>query len=141
LHPAYNWVKSEKGIGADVFKRFFGQKPEEEPKQDKGTTQEQTRKELKQDKGTVQEQTGKEPASEPRFNFLQRTRQFFNRMGATVEQTDTITDALWDELEEELLAADIGPHTTAWLMDRLRQRVTEERMDTGAQVQRALRKN
>lgn len=122
-----------------MFKRFFGQKPEEEPKQDKGATQEQTGKELKQDKGTAQEQTGKEPASEQRFNFLQRTRQFFNRVGNTVEQTDAITDALWDELEEELLAADVGPHTTGWLIDRLRQRVTEERMHTGAQIQRALR--
>ncbi len=122
-----------------MFKRFFGQKPEEEPKQDKGATQEQTEKELKQDKGAAQEQTGKEPTSGQRFNFLQRTRQLFNRMGNTVEQTDVITDALWDELEEDLLAADVGPHTTELLMDRLRQRVTEERMHTGAQVQRALR--
>jgi fused signal recognition particle receptor len=111
-------------IGVDVFNRFFGQKPEEEPKQDKGT---------------AQERTGKEPATEQRFNFLQRTRQLFNRIGTTVEQSDTITDALWDELEEELLAADVGPSTTLWLMDRLRQRATEEHMRTGAQIQRALR--
>jgi fused signal recognition particle receptor len=137
-----------------VFKRLFGQKPEEEPKQDKGTAQEQTAKELKQDKvtaqeqtakelkqdkGTTQEQTAKEPVPGQRFNFLQRTRQLFNRMGSTVEQTDIITDALWDELEEDLLAADVGPHTAELLMDRLRQRVTEEHMQTGAQVQRALR--
>jgi fused signal recognition particle receptor len=107
-----------------VFNRFFGQKPEEEPKQDKGA---------------AQERAGKEPASEQRFGFLQRTRQFFNRIGTTVEQTDTITDALWDELEEELLAADVGPSTTLWLMERLRRRADEEHMRTGAQVQRALR--
>src|SRR5213076_119572 len=52
---------------------------------------------------------------------------------------DTITDALWDELEEELLAADVGPHTTGWLITRLRQRASEERMSTGTQVQQALR--
>src|SRR5205807_6199312 len=39
----------------------------------------------------------------------------------------------------ELLAADVGPNTTDWLMKRLRQRATEEGMRTGAQIQRALR--
>src|SRR5207244_5548654 len=41
--------------------------------------------------------------------------------------------------EETLLGADVGPSTTMWLLDRLKERVTQEHMKTGAQVQRALR--
>lgn len=107
-----------------MLNRFFGQKPQEEPQQPAGAAQER-----------VQEK----PESEQRFAFLSRTRQLFGRMGKTVQQTDTITETLWDDLEEELLAADVGPSTTAWLIERLRQRVDEEHFTTGAQVQRALR--
>lgn len=76
---------------------------------------------------------------EKRFNFLSRTRQLFSRLGNTVQSTDVITDSLWDELEESLLGADVGPSTTIWLLDQLRERVEVERMRTGAQVQNALR--
>jgi len=107
-----------------VFNRFFGQKPQEDPKRDQGP---------------AQERTEESPAPEQRFGFLGRTRQLFNRMGSTVQETDTITDSLWDDLEESLLGADVGPSTTLWLIDRLRQRVAEENLRTGAQVQRALR--
>jgi fused signal recognition particle receptor len=107
-----------------VLNRFFGQKPQEDPKQDQGA---------------AQERAGKTPGSEQRFNFLSRTRQLFNRVSSTVEETDTITEDLWIELEEALLGADVGPTTSLWLIDRLRQRATEEHMRTGAQVQHALR--
>jgi len=103
-----------------VLNRFFGQKSQEEVKRDKDTEQEQS-------------------VSEQRFTFLSRTRQLFGRLGNTVQETDTITDSLWDELEESLLGADVGPSTTQWLIERLHQRASEERMHTGAQVQRALR--
>jgi fused signal recognition particle receptor len=103
-----------------VFNRFFGQKPEEDPKKDSGSAQDQ-------------------PASEQRFTFLNRTRQLFSRISNNVEQNDTITDSLWEDLEESLLEADVGPRTTIWLIEHLRQRAAEEKMRTGAQVQRALR--
>lgn len=102
--------------------RFFGQKPQEDPKRDQGTPQEQAQEEPEQ-----------------RFNFLQRTRQIFNRIGNTAEESDTITDSLWDDLEEQLLGADVGPSTTTWLIERLRERATEENIRTGAQLKRALR--
>jgi fused signal recognition particle receptor len=104
-----------------VLNRFFGHKSQEEINRDKDT-----------------EQPVSKPVSEPRFAFLSRTRQLFDRLGATVQETDTITDSLWDELEESLLGADVGPSTTQWLIERLHQRVSAERMHTGAQVQCAL---
>ncbi len=107
-----------------MFNRFFGQKPEEDPKKDSGN---------------AQEGAEDQPASEQRFSFLNRTRQLFSRISNNVEQNDTITDSLWEDLEESLLEADVGPRTTIWLIEHLRQRATEEKMRTGAQVQRALR--
>ncbi|HLZ58374.1 MAG TPA: signal recognition particle-docking protein FtsY [Ktedonosporobacter sp.] len=107
-----------------MLNRFFGQKPQEDPKKDAGA---------------AQERAGEPPMPEQRFNFLSRTRQLFSRMGSSVQQSDLITDDLWDELEEELLAADVGPGTTSWLLKRLRQRAVDEQMRTGSQVQRALR--
>ena len=76
-----------------MFNRFFGQKPQEDAKQNQGAAQERAG-------GTAEE-----PAPEQRFGFLQRTRQIFSRINNTVEQSDIITDTLWDELEEELMAA------------------------------------
>jgi fused signal recognition particle receptor len=107
-----------------VLNRFFGQKPQED---------------LKKDQGAAQEQAETAPAPEQRLNFLSRTRQLFTRLGHTVQETDTITDDLWDELEESLLAADVGPGTTDWLITSLRQRAEAEHMRTGSQVQQALR--
>jgi len=110
-----------------VLNRFFGQKPQEEPKKDAGVPQ---------------ERVGDDSVPEQRFNpfknSLSRTRQMFNRMGDAFKQND-ITDELWDELEEALLGADVGPNTSEWLIKHLQQRVTNEHMMTGAQVQRALR--
>jgi fused signal recognition particle receptor len=111
-----------------VLNRFFGQKPQEDPKQD-----------TEQGQATAPTGKGAQSVPEQRFSFLSRTRQLFARMSNTVQETDTITDGLWDELEESLLGADVGPSTTLWLIDRLRQRATAEHMRTGAQVQQALR--
>ena len=113
-------MRAIEGVSADVLNRFFGQKPQEQ-------------------KNSEQEQTHEAPATEQRLGFLGRTRQLFSRIGTTVQQSDTITDSLWDDLEESLLEADVGPRTTVWLIERLRQRADEEKMRTGAQVQRALR--
>ena len=79
-----------------------------------------------------------EQSYNPFKNSLSRTRQLFRRIGDSFKQDD-ITDELWDELEEALIGADVGPSTTAWLMERLHKRAAEERMYTWSQVQRALR--
>jgi fused signal recognition particle receptor len=107
---------------ATVFNRFFGQKPEEDPK-----------------KQPAQERTDRQSAAEQRFGFLQRTRQFFGQLNKAVQETDLITDDLWDELTELLLAADVGPSTTMGLIEHLQKRVETEGLRTGSQVQQALR--
>jgi fused signal recognition particle receptor len=107
-----------------VLNRFFGQRPQDDPKKKPDTTQE-----------VEQQPTG----SEKRLGFLSRTRQLFSRIGTEVQNADIITNDLWDELEESLLGADVGPATSTWLIERLRQRVETENLRTGTQVQRALR--
>src|SRR5437879_3589588 len=117
-----------KGVNTNVLNRFFGQKPQEE----------------EPNKNTVpaQERGGGDSIPEQRFNpfknTLSRTRQMFSRMGDAFKQYD-ITDELWDELEETLLSADVGPSTSTWLIERLRQRATNEHMKAASQVQYALR--
>ena len=79
-----------------------------------------------------------EQSFNPFKNSLSRTRQLFRRIGDSLKQDD-ITDELWDDLEEALIGADVGPSTSAWLMRRLHKRASEERMRTWSQVQYALR--
>ncbi|HEY7418790.1 MAG TPA: signal recognition particle-docking protein FtsY [Ktedonobacteraceae bacterium] len=107
-----------------MLNRFFGQRPQDDPK-NKPEAAHETQQQLSD--------------SEKRSGFLSRTRQLFSHIGTAVQKADTITDDLWDELEESLLGADVGPGTSTWLIERLRQRVEIENLRTGAQVQRALR--
>lgn len=129
-----------------MLNRFFGQKAKEEPV-------------AKPEPGGAQEPEGGNPVAGQGFNpfkkSLSRTRQFFTRFtepevitptptpGSDApiapEQKTPMTDDLWDELEEALLMADVGPGTSTWLIERLRKRALEERMSTMQQVQKALR--
>lgn len=106
-----------------MFNRFFGQKPQEDPKQNQGASQ---------------EPVGGEPATEQRFGFLQRTRQLFNRMAAPVEQDEPITDNLWEDLEEQLIAADVGPSTSEGIIETLQHRAQQEQWQKSSQVRRGL---
>jgi fused signal recognition particle receptor len=74
----------------------------------------------------------------PFRSSLSRTRQLFSRLGDAFRQNN-LSDNFWDELEETLIGADVGPSTTTWLVERLRKRAAEEQMHNTAQIQRALR--
>jgi len=80
-----------------------------------------------------------EQGSNPFKNSLSRTRRLFGRISESFVKQTPITDDLWDELEEALLGADVGPSTTMWLIDRLRKRAAQEQMRNASQVQAALR--
>jgi fused signal recognition particle receptor len=69
---------------------------------------------------------------------LQRTRGLFSRVNSAFS-ADEITDDLWDELEESLLAADVGAQLTEKLMETLRQRAHYEHMKRGSEVREALK--
>lgn len=130
-----------------MFNRFFGRRPnpDEEPKKNTIDTEKTGDVENQRQQNIPPPPPPASPPRQPeqppqqRFGFLNRTRQLFSRMSDDIEQSDTITDDLWDNLEEALLSADVGPRTSEWLMERLHERVDEEHLRTGAQVKHALR--
>jgi fused signal recognition particle receptor len=118
-----------------VLNRFFGQRSKEKPKQETEAAQER----VEQDSVPEQHiERQPEQRFNPFRNSLNRTRQIFSRMNESFNQ-DEITDNLWDELEEALLAADVGPSTTMLLIESVKQRVADEQLKTGSQVKQALR--
>src|SRR5215469_1303648 len=55
---------------------------------------------------------------------VEKSREgIFARIASVFEQPRPIDDDLWDELEELLLEADVGVHTTDQLMEILRNEV------------------
>lgn len=63
-----------------------------------------------------------------------KSRQtFFGRMSGIFRRA-RIDDALWDELEELLISADVGVETTFKLMDTLREAVREQRVSDPQQA-------
>lgn len=80
-----------------------------------------------------------------RIGFFKRTERGVKRTrdawwGRVVNLFDrsTLGDELWDELEELLIAADVGVSTTARLIGRLQQKVDREHISEAAQVRSAL---
>jgi fused signal recognition particle receptor len=70
---------------------------------------------------------------------LGRTRQLFGRVNAALEESDEITEDLWDELEETLISGDVGVMTTERLMATLRERVEAEHLARGSELRAALK--
>ena len=78
----------------------------------------------------VREQTGR---------ATERTRRgFFSRLGGIFERAD-FDDALWDELEEILIASDAGLDTTTAVLAAVRGRVREGGIKQSARVRELLR--
>src|SRR5206468_8419522 len=67
-------------------------------------------------------------------------RRFFERLGkaraaftgalAGVFARDKLTDEAWDDLEEALIAADVGIETTTAIVDDMRARAKESKVDS-----------
>lgn len=69
---------------------------------------------------------------------VQRSRQsFFGRVSSLFERSQ-IDEALWEELEELLIQADVGPETTEKLLDRVQERVRKERIHHPQDARRVL---
>jgi len=70
---------------------------------------------------------------------LKRTRDTWFRRAIHLFDRPTIDEAVWSELEELLISADIGINTTEKLINRLRKRVAEERINDGSLVRPILK--
>jgi fused signal recognition particle receptor len=71
---------------------------------------------------------------------VEKTREgVFARIAGVFERSRPIDDDLWDELEELLLQADVGVHTTDQLMEILRNEVELGNAQTSKDLYRLLR--
>ncbi len=84
-------------------------------------------------------------APEPAASRMQRLRERLSRSGAlgrgllTLLTSGKVDEATWDEIEETLLMADLGPDATDELMDNLRRRMQVLNTDDVTAVREALR--
>src|SRR5437763_16489091 len=70
---------------------------------------------------------------------VETTRQSVATRGTDLFTTEVIGDALWDELEELLVRADLGTAITAEVVQHLRDRVEREQLTQAPQLTAALR--
>jgi len=70
---------------------------------------------------------------------IKRSRESWFRRVVHLFERATVEEALWDELEELLITADLGVSTTAKLISRVRERAGRERLRDGAQVYSVLK--
>ncbi len=70
---------------------------------------------------------------------LRKTRKAFFGGISQMVNAGEVTDELYDELEEQLILADTGADTAAGLIAKLKLRVRDDRLKTGADVLDALK--
>jgi len=70
---------------------------------------------------------------------VKRSREtWFGKMARLFDRT-RVEDEVWDELEELLIAADVGVATTQKLIEKVKQRVRTEKLSEGVQVRAVLK--
>ena len=70
---------------------------------------------------------------------VKRSREsWFGKMARLFDRT-SVEDEVWDEMEDLLIAADVGVATTQKLIERVKQRVRTEKLSEGALVRAVLK--
>src|SRR5689334_20333636 len=69
---------------------------------------------------------------------LQRTRRGFFQQISSLFEVDEITEDIWEDLETLMIQADIGVDTTVVVLDRLKERVEQDRLKKPSAVYQAL---
>ena len=70
---------------------------------------------------------------------VRRSRESWFGKVANLFNRTRIEDETWDELEELLIAADVGVATTDKLIQRVRQRIKDEKLSEGSQIRSVLK--
>jgi fused signal recognition particle receptor len=79
-------------------------------------------------------------AAPPRMrDRLGRTRSLFAGYLSAVRSRDRIDESTWEELEEALILADVGAELTSHILDDLRGRVKQERINSPEALVQALK--
>ena len=69
---------------------------------------------------------------------VRRSRESWFRKVVRLFDRAAVDEALWQELEELLISADVGVRTTTELLERVRARVEREKIEEGPQIRSAL---
>jgi fused signal recognition particle receptor len=71
---------------------------------------------------------------------VQKTRAgFFGRIAEMFNADDPITEAMWEELEELLIMADVGVDTTMGVIERVRRKAERENLTRASQARAILK--
>ncbi|MCH7811228.1 MAG: signal recognition particle-docking protein FtsY [Chloroflexi bacterium] len=112
--------------------RFFRRSPKVEAPDEEGV-------ETAADAVDVEDEQLAEEVQERTEQALQRTkRSWFGSITGLFDR-GTIDEELWEELEELLIGADVGVSTTQKILDRVRERVEQERLKDAGAVREALK--
>jgi fused signal recognition particle receptor len=71
--------------------------------------------------------------------ILQPTKDSFFSKAMHLFDRSTIDDSIWDELEEIMIAGDVGMETSEKLIQNTKKRVKDDHLKDGAQVREALK--
>jgi len=70
---------------------------------------------------------------------VKRSREsWFGKIARLFDRT-SVEDEVWDKLEELLISADVGVATTHKLIEKVKQRVIEEKLNEGSQIRSTLK--
>ncbi len=64
--------------------------------------------------------------------------RWFGRI-ANLLRSSRLDDSVWDEIEEILISSDVGVETSLRIIDRLRQKVRQERLESSDEITEALK--
>ena len=71
---------------------------------------------------------------------LKKTQEsFFGKLGKAIAGKSTVDDEVLDNLEEVLIASDVGVHTTLKIIDRIQQRVARDKYLGTGELDRILK--
>jgi signal recognition particle GTPase len=70
---------------------------------------------------------------------IKRSRESWFKKVVHLFDRTTVDEALWDDLEELLITADVGVSTTTKLVARVRERASRERLKEGHQIYSVLK--
>ncbi|MCL0099135.1 signal recognition particle receptor subunit alpha, partial [Dehalococcoidia bacterium] len=72
------------------------------------------------------------------WQSMERTRELWLERVGGIFSRSLIDDDLWDDLEEVLIAGDVGVNTSMKLIEGVKARVQTERVREGARIQALL---
>ena len=81
----------------------------------------------------------KRPREKKTEQGVKRTRDAWWGKVVHLFDSSILGDDLWDELEELLIAADVGMNTTTKLITRLKERVEKEKIGEASEARSALK--